>query len=424
MSDFRSKTSATPSLPGRGRRVLLIVTGGIAAYKSCLVLRGLQEAGCTVRVVMTEAATRFVAPLTFEALSGQPVGTTLWGEGGEEPLDHVRWAQNCELVLIAPATADFLTKIAAGLADDLASTLVAATKAPVMAAPAMNDQMWKNSANQENLEILRRRAVEVIEPENGWLACGSVAEGRLAQPSEIVHRALAVLENGPLSGRAVLVTAGGTREPIDAVRFLGNRSSGRMGMALARAARDLGARVTLLLGPTELPPPEGMRVEGFETAEQLHEGVRELAPGAEFIFMSAAVSDFRVVGPLEGKWKKEEGAPSIVLQPTVDILAELAELAELGENKDPGRILVGFALETGSDATVEQEAMRKLRAKKLDFVVGNRADLAGEGFSSETNRVFIASHEGTGQWLAPGTKEDLAREIVRRVAGLRKEERE
>ncbi len=398
---------------------MLIVTGGIAAYKSCLILRGLQEAGCSVQVAMTEAATRFVTPMTFEALSGRPVGTTLWGEGGEEPLDHVHWAQGCELILVAPATADFLAKMAAGLADDLPSTLITAAAAPILVAPAMNDQMWKNEANHENLQILRARGVEVIEPESGWLACGSVAEGRLAAPEEIVERVMARLERGPLAGRRVLVTAGGTREPLDAVRFLGNRSSGRMGMALARAAHALGARVTLLLGPTELPPPEGMRVERFESTEELATMVDGAAADSDLVIMAAAVSDFRPAGPWPEKWKKEKGVPTVELEPTVDILAEL------GRRKKEGQILVGFALETGDDEHLEEEARRKLHRKALDFIVGNRADVEGEGFSSETNRVFLLASTGAEEWLPPANKEDLARILLRRIltiAGIADEE--
>jgi len=388
---------------------LLIVTGGIAAYKSCLILRGLQEAGCTVQVAMTPAATRFVTPLTFEALSGRPVGTTLWGEGGEEPLDHVRWAQNCDQVLVAPATADFLSKMAAGLADDLPATLVAAASAPIMVAPAMNDRMWMNAANQENLRVLRERGIEVIEPESGWLACGSVAEGRLAEPGEIVERVLERVAAGPLSGRRVLVTAGGTREPLDAVRYLGNRSSGRMGLALARAARDLGARVWLLLGPTELRPPEGVAVERFESAEELRDLTLDAAPQSDWVIMSAAVSDFRPAHPIAGKWKKDEGLPRIELEATRDILAEL------GAAKREGQILVGFALETGADERVVAEAARKLQEKQLDFVVGNRADLKDEGFSAETNRVYLLEAGGAGRWLPRGPKEELAREILRHI---------
>ncbi len=412
MSSPGSHESTTPPLAGRGRSVLLIVTGGIAAYKSCLVLRGLQDAGCRVRVAMTDSATHFITPLTFQALSGQPVGTSLWGEGGEEPLDHIHWAQGVDVVLVAPATANFLAKMAHGIADDLASTLIAAADAPLIVAPAMNDRMWRNPANQENLTTLRGRGVRIIEPGRGWLACGTVAEGRLAEPDSVVDEVLSILETGPLAGRAVLVTAGPTHEPIDAVRYIGNRSSGRMGMALAAVARDLGARVTLLLGPTELAAPDGITVERFETTEELRASTLERAPSAEVVIMSAAVADFRPRSPEVGKRKKADGLPELLLEATPDILAEL------GARKPDGQLLVGFALEAGSDDQVEQESIRKLDAKALDLVVGNRADVEGEGFGSVTNRVFVVDREGRAQWLPATSKEELAPQIWKRALPL------
>jgi len=341
-----------------------------------------------------------------------PVGTSLWGEGGEEPLDHIHWAQEVDAVLVAPATANFLAKMAHGIADDLASTLVAATDAPLIVAPAMNDRMWLNPANQDNLSTLRERGIHLIEPGTGWLACGTVAEGRLADPDAVVEAVITRLRPGPLLGRSVLVTAGPTREPFDAVRYLGNRSSGRMGMALAAAARDLGARVTLLLGPTELAPPEGVTVQRFETAEQLCAMTLEAARGAEAVLMSAAVADFRPVAPEAGKRKKSDGVPELALQRTVDILAQL------GANKPEGQLLVGFALESGSDAQVEQEAIRKLADKSLDLVVGNRADVDGEGFGGSHNRVFVLDREGGGQWLPSASKQALAARIWKRALPL------
>lgn len=405
-------SSSTPPPMGRGRSILMIVTGGIAAYKSCTVLRSLQEAGCSVRVAMTESATRMVTPLTFEALSGQAVGTSLWGDGGAQPLDHVHWAQSCDLVLVVPATANFLAKMAHGLADDLASTLISAADAPILVAPAMNDRMWENPANQENLRTLRSRGVEVLEPESGWLACGTVSLGRLASPESITERVLARLAAGPLARRSVLVTAGGSREAIDAVRYLGNRSSGRMGMALATAARDLGARVTLCLGPTELPPPAGVNVRRFESAAELAEITLSEAEHHDFVFMAAAVADYRPKNPRRTKWKKSEGKPKLELTETQDILSEL------GRKKRPGQFLAGFALETGSDSELEREAVRKGVAKKLDLVLGNHADREGEGFQSSTNRIFLVDGQGRGLWLGPAEKEELARLIWKRVLEL------
>jgi phosphopantothenoylcysteine decarboxylase/phosphopantothenate--cysteine ligase len=412
MSRFEPKPTATPPDTGRGLRILLLVTGGIAAYKACLVVRQLVDAGCTVRVAMTDAATRFVTPMTFEALSGQAVGTTLWGEGGERPLDHIQWAREADLVLVAPATANFLAKMAHGLADDLPSTLVSAAHSPVMVCPAMNDRMWQNPPNRENLRRLREWGVEVVEPGTGFLACGTVAEGRLAEPEQIVARVLARRIAGPLRGLKVLVTGGGSREPIDRVRFVGNRSSGRMGIALAEAARELGAEVTLLLGPTELEPPARVSTHRFDSVDALQALVREHVTGCAAVAMAAAVSDFRPVDPKAHKLKKDQGVPTLTLEPTVDILAEL------GTTKGEGQCLIGFALETGRDTDVEQESRRKLQGKNLDLVCGNHADLPGEGFEGPSNRLYLLDRAGLGQWMGPASKAELARAVWERAIEL------
>lgn len=403
----------TPSEPGRGRSVLVLVTGGIAAYKACTVVRRLADAGCTVRVAMTDSATHFVTPMTFEALTGRSVGTTLWGEGGEEPLDHINWVRDADLVVVSPCTANFLAKMALGLADDLPSTLVSAAGAtPVVVAPAMNDQMWRNPPNQQHLAALRERGMRVVEPGTGFLACGVVAEGRLAEPDEIVAAALAELAPGPLRGQSVLVTAGGTREPIDAVRYIGNRSSGRMGIALAARARDLGATTTLLLGPTDVPPPPGVEVHRFASVTDLQELVQHHAPEADAVVMTAAVSDYRPKDPAEGKTKKEDGVPTLELEATPDLLAGL------GQAKPAGQCLIGFALETGDDTTVQEQAQAKLERKGLDLIVGNRADVEGEGFESTTNRVYVLDRDGYGEWLPPGDKAALAHRIWDRALDL------
>jgi phosphopantothenoylcysteine decarboxylase / phosphopantothenate---cysteine ligase len=403
----------TPSAPRRGRRVLLLVTGGIAAYKACTIVRRLVDNGCTVQVAMTEAAQRFVTPLTFEALSGRPVGTTLWGEGGEEPLDHIQWAQQCDLLLVAPATANFLAKMAVGIADDLASTLVTATDAPIVVAPAMNDRMWRNVPNQENLDRLRARGVEVIDPGSGYLACGTVAEGRLAEPEVVVARVLARLTEGPMQGWRVLITAGGTREPIDAVRWIGNHSTGRMGIALAEAARDLGAEVTLLLGPTEVRVPDRVDVHRFVSVDDLLKLLGVHAASARCVFMAAAVSDWRAKsGTTTTKLKKTEGLPTLELEATPDLLARLAEA------RTPGQLLVGFALETGDDDAVRTQARAKLERKRLDLICGNRADVAGEGFGGDTNRLFLYDRTGRGEWTASGTKRALADLVCHRLVAL------
>lgn len=406
----------TPTASRRGHRVLLLVTGGIAAYKACTIVRRLVDAGCEVRVAMTDAAQRFVTPLTFEALSGRPVGTTLWGEGGEEPLDHIQWAQQCDLVLVAPATANFVAKMALGLADDLPSTLVTATDAPLVVAPAMNDRMWRNPPNQENLARLRARGVDVIDPGSGYLACGTVAEGRLAEPEIVVARALARLGGGPLDGWRVVVSAGGTREPIDAVRWIGNHSTGRMGIALAEAARDLGAAVTLLLGPTELAVPDRVEVHRFVRVDELQALLEVHVPGARAVLMAAAVSDWRAkhdaADTASTKLKKREGLPSLELEATPDLLAAL------GARREADQLLVGFALETGDDVAVQEQAQAKLERKHLDLVCGNHADVAGEGFGGDTNRLFLYDRHGHGEWTAPGTKRALAELICQRLVTL------
>jgi len=363
---------------------------------------------------MTDSATRFVTPMTFEVLSGQRVGTSLWGDGGEEPLDHVEWAREADLVVVAPATANFLAKMAHGLADDLPSTLVTtASGKTIVVAPAMNDRMWSNPANQQNLETLRSRGIEQVDPGSGFLACGVEAEGRLAEPEVIARFVLDRLSPGALAQRRVLVTGGGTREAIDAVRFIGNRSSGRMGIALAASARDLGAEVTLLLGPTELSAPTGVHVERFESSRELAALIESHRADADFIAMSAAVGDYRPVQPSPAKHKKQSGLPSLKLEATDDILLSL------GAHKPDTQCLIGFALETGGDDVVEREAAEKLSRKHLDLVCGNRADRAGEGFSGATNRIYLLGRDGEGAWLAPSDKATLARQIWLRAASLR-----
>jgi phosphopantothenoylcysteine decarboxylase/phosphopantothenate--cysteine ligase len=406
---LRPDPNATPSREGRGRRVLLLVTGGIAAYKSCTVVRRLVDAGCEVRVAMTDAAQRFVGPVTFEALSGQAVGTSLWGEGGEEPLDHIQWAQGIDLLLVAPATLDFLGKMANGLANDLPSTLVAATDAPIMVAPAMNDRMWASPANRQNLATIAGRGVEIIDPGSGYLACGTVAEGRLAEPESIVDRVLERIGGGPLEGKKIVVSAGGTREPIDAVRWVGNHSSGRMGLSIARAAHEMGATVVLLLGQTEIEVPAEFEVARFTSTEDLRGLLDVHAPDADAVVMSAAVSDFRPSDPSPEKLKKEDGLPALALESTPDLLAGLAAA------RPRGQFLVGFALESGTDDQVEQQAKAKLERKRVDLICGNRADLEAEGFGGDRNRLYLYDRRGRGEWTPRLSKAALGRLILERA---------
>jgi phosphopantothenoylcysteine decarboxylase/phosphopantothenate--cysteine ligase len=290
--------------------------------------------------------------------------------------------------------------------------VTASSNKPVVVSPAMNDQMWRNPAHQDNLALLRQRGIEIIEPGSGFLACGVISEGRLAEPEEIVAAVLQHFAPGPLTGRSVLVTAGGSREAIDAVRYIGNRSTGRMGIALAAAAKSMGARVTLLLGPTELEAPQGVDVQRFESAAQLAELCTKHAASADLVLMSAAVSDYRPSHAEAGKQKKEEGLPKIDLQVTDDILAGL------GKSKPDGQRLIGFALETGCDDVVEANAAKKLAAKKLDLVCGNRADVDNEGFAGDRNRIYLLDAAGKGEWVGPMDKSLLARRILERVLEL------
>ena len=296
--------------------------------------------------------------------------------------------------------------MAYGFADDLPSTLVTATDAPIMVAPAMNDRMWMSDANQQNLKTLAGRGVEIVDPGSGYLACGTVAEGRLAEPEAIVDRVLERLDGGPLRGKRVLVTAGGTREPIDAVRWVGNHSSGRMGIAIAKAAHEMGAEVRLLLGPTEIDPPQAFEVDRFTSTADLRQLLNVHAPDADAVIMSAAVSDWKPARTIDAKLKKEEGVPTLELEPTEDLIAGLAQ------QRPAGQFIVGFALESGDDPFVEDQAKAKLERKRLDMICGNRADVAEEGFGSDTNRLYLYDRRGRGTWTPRLSKAELGRVVL------------
>jgi phosphopantothenoylcysteine decarboxylase/phosphopantothenate--cysteine ligase len=400
----------------RGRRVVLGVGGGIAAYKAVELCRRLVDAGAHVSPVLTAGATRFVGALTFSALASEPARTSLFD--GPEPISHTLLGREADLVVVAPATANLLAKYATGLADDLLSATLVATAAPVLVAPAMHTEMWEHPAVRENLVRLRSRGVHVVEPEVGRLAGGDQGAGRLADPAAIALAAAKVLASGvsgELRGRHVLVTAGGTREPIDPVRYVGNRSSGKMGDAVARAAAARGARVTLVSTmrrsgvPHDLGPVEVVEVE---TAEQMADAVLGRVDDCDVIVMAAAVADFRpkVVAP--EKLKKGDGPPEVVLEPTPDVLALLGERRR---SAGGGPLLVGFAAETEH---VREHAARKLTAKGVDLIVANDVAAPDSGFEVDTNRAILLDAHGGVEELTLMTKVALAEHLVDRVGAM------
>jgi phosphopantothenoylcysteine decarboxylase / phosphopantothenate---cysteine ligase len=362
-------------------KIALGVTGGIAAYKAAEIVRQLQDRGVRVQVIMTRAAQEFVRPLTFAALSGEKVITGMFDSESGSPnvdsaIEHIAVAQSIDALVVAPCTADMLSKFANGQADDFLSTTYLATKAPVIVAPAMNVNMWEHEATQRNLETLRSRGVKVVEPASGYLACGMVGAGRLADPEQIVDAVLEALGvTADMKSERVLITAGPTYEPIDPVRFLGNRSSGKMGYAIAEAAIRRGARVVLISGPTALKPPAVEEFIPVETAREMHEAVKRHAPDATTVIMTAAVADYHVAEPAEQKIKRKD-AMTLTLEPTADILAEV------GRGKSANQVLIGFAAETENVLT---NARKKLESKHADAIVVNDVSQSSIGFSSERN---------------------------------------
>jgi phosphopantothenoylcysteine decarboxylase/phosphopantothenate--cysteine ligase len=401
-----------------GRRVLLCVTGGIAAYKAAILARLLVHGGADVTVAMTAAATRFVGPDTFAALTRNPVHTDTFDQ--PETVLHVRLAHGADVAVVAPATANVLAKLALGLADDLVTSTLLEATCPLVVAPAMHGGMWENTATRSNLRTLTGRGVVVVGPVEGALAAGDEGIGRMAEPEAIaavVRSASAgnvgATGAGDLDGLRILVTAGPTHEPIDPVRFVGNRSSGKMGYAVAEEAARRGAVVTLISGPVAMAEPGGMLVEHVDTAAEMHDAVMAHLEGVEAIVMAAAVADFRPEHVAAGKIKKASGPPEIRLVPTIDILSEVAR------RKDE-RILVGFAAETADVAGgLEAEGRRKLGAKGVDLLVVNEVGRAGTGFGSDTNRAAILSAGGDDDPIADRTKAELATAICDRVAALR-----
>ncbi len=396
-------------------RVALGVAGGIAAYKAAEVVRLLQEKGLEVQVVMTRSARQFVTPLTFAALSGRKVITEMFsGAGGEleSAIEHIAVAQGIDLLVIAPATANVIAKIAHGISDDFLTTLCLATQAPLVVAPAMNVNMWENPATQQNLAVLRARGAKIVEPDEGYLACGMTGAGRLASVESIAGAVFETLGlRDDLKEETVLVTAGPTQEPVDAVRYLGNRSSGKMGYALAEASARRGARVVLVSGPTHLEPPAGVEVERARTAEEMAEAVLRHLNRASVVLMAAAVADFRPAEIHPKKIKKQEGLPSLKLEPTRDILAEVAR------RRRPEQVVVGFAAEA---ERVLENAAQKLRAKQLDLVVANDIAQEGAGFDFDTNIVTLIFPDGRAVPLEKMSKLDVANRVLDEVMTLRR----
>jgi len=385
-----------------GRTVVVGLSGGIACYKACEVVRQLAQAGARVPVIMTAGAREFVTPLTLQTLAGLPVSTDTFSLSQESEIGHIRLADSANAIVIAPATANVLAKLAGGIADDLLTTVLLATRAPVVVAPAMNVHMWQHPATRENVERLRARGVRMVGPASGSLACGYEGEGRLADPADIVEEVLRVLAPQDLAGERVLVSAGPTQEPLDPIRYLSNQSSGKMGHAVARVAARRGADVTLVTGPTALPPPPGVRTVRIETANEMARALAAEFPRASVLIMSAAVADYRPRRALSRKLKKSMHGLTLELERNPDILTGLA-------HRKGRRIVVGFAAETHD---VVAEARRKLREKRLDLIVANDVTAPGAAVGGDTNVVHLLDAAGLDEPLPQLPKEEVASRIL------------
>lgn len=408
-----------PRRPWRERRIVLGVSGGIAAYKAVQLARDLTQLGAVVDVVMTRAAHDFIGPITFEALTGRPVHSELIQPG--QALDHIRLARSADLVCVAPATADLLARVATGRSDDLLTAILLATEAPVLICPAMNDRMWSHPQTQANVTHLREfLGYTIVGPAVGPLAYGEgEGAGRLVEPELIIEHIGRGLEVGggrvadrrgvpnPFAGKRVVVTAGPTREPVDPVRVLSNRSSGKMGFALAQAAWRRGADVVLIAGPTTIEPPPGPELRRIETAAEMEAAVREALPGADALIMAAAIADFRPAAPAGEKIKKARAPSSIELEPAPDVLRATRDA------RPPGMVVVGFALETEN---ARENALQKLESKGLDLIVLNEASTPGAGFEVDTNQVVIIDREGSAEEVPLLTKDEVAEVILDRLS--------
>lgn len=390
-------------------RVVLGVTGSVAAYKAVELARALIKRGCQVRVVLTDSASKFVTPFMFETITGNKVVTSFWNETDAGSIGHIELADWAQVLVIAPASADLLAKLRYGFAESPLLAVALATKAPIVVAPAMNVNMFSHPATQENLRALRARGVDIIEPDSGELACGWKGKGRLAKPQEICWRVRKAVSAQDLAGKMVLITAGPTREAIDPVRFLSNRSSGKMGIALAREAFLRGASVTLVHGPLGRSPqvPSGVKCVAVTTAQEMFDAVvaRTERAQCDIAILAAAVADYRPSSPAVQKLKKSSDSPQLELAPTRDILKALGERRILGA----GPRLIGFAVETGSVQDLLAEARRKLSSKKADMIVGN---LAQDSFDKDTNRVWIVGRGGREEAVATASKAAVARRIL------------
>ncbi|MFO7262806.1 MAG: phosphopantothenoylcysteine decarboxylase [Bacillaceae bacterium G1] len=387
-----------------GKRIVLGVTGGIAAYKAADLCSRLSKLGAQVQVIMTESATRFISPMTFQTLSRNDVLVDVFDERNPNVVAHVAIADNADLLVVAPATANVIAKMASGLADDMLTTVFLATRAPVLVAPAMNVHMYRHWTVQENIRRLKAHGVEFIDPVEGLLACGYEGQGKLADPADIVAKIQTMLaKKRDWSGRTVLVTAGPTREPLDPVRFFSNRSSGKMGYAIAAAAQRRGARVLLVTGPTSMRPPAGVDVTAVETAEQMYEAVMARLPEADVVIKAAAVADYTPVQVAEQKIKKTMDEINVRLRRTPDILAEI------GRRRRPEQCIVGFAAETEQ---IEQYAREKLLRKGADFIVANDVSQSDIGFDVDNNRVAVYGKDGLVAAWPTMSKQEVADKLL------------
>ena len=389
----------------KNKNCVLCVTGGIAAYKSVELLRLLTREGAVVKVMMTGNAASFVAPLTFEALSGQKVCNSLFDIKGDASIKHIEWAAEADVVIVAPATANIIGKFANGIADDALSTFLLAVTSPLIICPAMNTNMYENRAVQRNLDILEEDGFLIMEPGAGELACGITGPGRLPDPGNILDRIISILTPKDFAGKNILVTAGPTQEPVDPVRFISNPSSGKMGFAVAKAAEHRGAGVALITGPVSLPDPPNLNTIRVTTAQQMADAVFDQFEHSDIIIKTAAVSDYMPVEPARQKIKKKSDEMVLVMEKTVDILKELGK-------KKKHRILVGFAAETES---LEKNAAQKLAEKNLDMIVGNLIGPPSSGFRADTNKVTLFYKDGAKEPLPMMEKQEVAHIILDRI---------